>query len=78
MEFELTQDEIKAIRELKALAKTFPKSLWLFAASGSLHIMRTKPDGSRAMYEDNSSGIGVNRDYIVETIQGIEVDGGDW
>jgi hypothetical protein len=78
MEFDLTQDEIKSIRKLKALAKTWPDSLWLFAANGSLHVMRTKPDGSRATLKDDSIGIGMDQDYIVETIHGISVDGGDW
>ena len=68
----LTPSEEKAIKRLKALAKTWPKSLWLFSASGSLCVMKNDEDGNRCLRGD-----GVDSDACVATID-IPNDGGDW
>lgn len=69
----LTQEEKRAIASLRRLAKNWPKTLWLFSASGSLVVMRYK-DGQHAT---NWHG-GMDQDYAVTIIQGIDNDGGDW
>lgn len=70
---ELTPEEKRAIAGLKRIAKKWPKTLWLFSASGTLCVMRTDDDGERA----HTRGAGVDPDFVVETIQ-IPNDGGDW
>jgi hypothetical protein len=72
LDIKLTKEEETAIAELKRLAKRWPKSLWLFSASGTLNVMQ-KVDQER-MY---TYGTKVNPDYIVTTIK-IDNDGGDW
>jgi hypothetical protein len=77
-EFQLSQSERGAIQQLKALARTWPKSLWLYSASGSLCVMR-KVNGNRVMNTKSGGvGLGFDSDYIVEQINGIDNDGGDW
>lgn len=68
----LWPEESKAVRRLKKLAKEWPKSLWLWSASGTLYIMKKDENGEVAM-----DGEGVHRDYIVDSVE-IENDGGDW
>lgn len=68
-----TPEERRAIASLKRLAKRWPKSLWLFSTSGSLHVMRRGPDGGHA----HKSHGGVDPDYVLATID-IPNDGGDW
>lgn len=70
---EPTPEERKAIRTLKRIAKTWPKSLWLFSASGSLHVMQADRDGSHVHTRDG----GIDPDYLLDTIN-IPNDGGDW
>jgi hypothetical protein len=70
----LTVEEKKAIAELKKLAPKWPKSLWLYSASGSLHVMKLNENGEHAMTIDG----GADSEYIVESIRGIDNDGGDW
>lgn len=71
----LTSDEARAIRSLKRLAKRWPKSLYLFSASGTLLVVHA---------DENSGGLphtrdgAVDQDYIVDTIEGIPNDGGDF
>lgn len=72
----LSKEEQNAISSLKRLAKRWPKSLWLFSASGSLHVMQKDSEGRRKMLA--RIGTGVDQEYIVETIRGIDNDGGDW
>lgn len=71
---EPTPEEKRAIATLKRLAKRWPKSLWLFSASGTLCVMRALPDGDFAHTRDD----GVDPNYVLETITGIPNDGGDW
>jgi hypothetical protein len=77
-EVELTAQEKAAIGALKALARKWPKSLWLFSGSGSLCVMRAGEDGSPVHTGTGASG-GLDPDYVVETIgDRIPNDGGDW
>jgi len=69
----ITDEEKKAIRALKQVAKKWPKSLWLFSASGNLCVMKKGPDGNMVM----TPGGGVDQLYIVGKID-ISNDGGDW
>jgi hypothetical protein len=69
---EKTQEEEKAIAALKALAKKWPKTLWLFSASGTLSVMKKK-NGEHVL----TPGGGMDPDFLVDTVD-IENDGGDW
>jgi hypothetical protein len=68
-----TKDEQRAIDALHRLAKRWPKTLWLYSASGDLCVMRLGEDGLRVFAE----GV-FDPDYLVDTIAGIPNDGGDW
>lgn len=68
----ITPEEKRAIAALQKLAKTWPKSLWLFSASGSLCVMQNDENGERRLRGD-----GVDDDAIVALIN-IPNDGGDW
>jgi len=71
---DLTLAEQKAIQALKRLAKKWPKSLWLFSASGTLNVMRSGPKGEQV---HTSGHGGIDPDYSVTTVN-IPNDGGDW
>lgn len=68
-----TPEEKRAIAALKRLAKTWPKSLWLFSASGSLCVMQKGEDGDRVRLPCGGADPAAN----LATIN-IENDGGDW
>lgn len=75
---ELTHEERLAISALKRLAKRWPKSLWLYSASG-LHVMLTGPNGQHMTGGGSSGGpAAIDPDYLVQTIDGIDTSGGDW
>lgn len=74
MDIEPTEAERKAIAALKRLAKKWPKSLWLFSASGSLLVMRARQDGRHALDKFGS----VDHEYTLDQIHGISNDGGDF
>lgn len=69
----LNSDERKAINALKALAKNWPDSLWLFSGGGSLCVMKKDAAGDRVM----SATGGYGETAVVATIE-IENDGGDF
>lgn len=69
------REEQAAIDALKRVAKIWPKSLWLYSASGTLCVMKKK-SGKRAMVGFRKSP-GFDQDYIVDEVN-IENDGGDW
>lgn len=73
MSGKLTDNELAAIRSLKQLEKSWPGSLWLFAASGTLSVMRTDLDGNRVV----TAGGGFDESYCVATVI-LPSDGGDW
>lgn len=62
---ELTQDERRAIRSLERVAKTWPKSLLLFAGGTGLTVRKPVPG---KFYDDS---------FVVADIPGIPCDGGD-
>jgi len=61
------------IERLDALAFTWPKGVWLYAADSILYLMRDGADGKHAVTERG----GVDPDYII-THFNIPSDGGDW
>lgn len=69
----LSAAEKKAIADMKALARRWPKSLWLFSANGTLHVMRSGPRGEHIHTDDD----GVDPDYAITSVE-IPNDGGDW
>ena len=71
---ELTKEETNAIASLRRLANRWPDGLWLFSASGALCVMRAGENGEHVMTDDG----GVDPDYIITQILGIDNDGGDW
>ena len=71
--FELTKEEVKAIKAIKKAAKIWPESLWLFSGDGTLHVMRCDEDGEHIHI--NSGGI--DSDYCITTVD-IDNDGGGW
>ena len=71
--YQLTKEEKRAINQLKRIEKTFPDSLWLFSASGTLCVMKKDEDNKR-VYDSTGT---VDRHYVVDCID-IENEGGDW
>ncbi len=69
----------RLVRTLRELEKTWPSDVWLFAASGGLHLMQ-KQNGKRAMIplDGGAKGGGADPQQIIATFGGIECDGGDW
>lgn len=71
----LTKDEKIAIKQLEDLSKIWPKSLWLWSASGQLCVMK---------YSLSEMGDGMNTHGSVDhkgqvrQIKNIPNDGGDW
>ena len=70
----LNKEEQTAIRRLKAVAKIWPKSLWLFSASGTLCVMQKDENGNIGITDNGA----MDSDYIVDYIRNIPNDGGDW
>lgn len=73
-EVDLTPEEKRAISRLKSLAKVWPKSLWLFSASGTLLIMRYGENGIEVMTD---SGV-FDHEYALSECIDIPNDGGDF
>jgi len=63
----------RLVRRLRQLEKEWPEGYWLFAASGTLCLMREKSDGRAT----GAHG-GMDPDDIVASFDGIPNDGGDW
>ncbi|MCK5613123.1 hypothetical protein KAR91_65220 [Candidatus Pacearchaeota archaeon] len=74
MEFDLTEEEEKAIRALKRAEKIWPESLWLYSGNGTLHVMRSGENGEQ-VHRDGFDGI--DPDYCITSVD-IQNDGGDW
>lgn len=79
---DLTPEERAAVQALKRLAKKWPKSLWLFSASGTLHVMKRAPDGGQETRKNMNDAYAYGKDVFdqkasVGTID-IPNDGGDW
>jgi len=60
---------------LKRLENKWPKTLWLFSASGTLYVMKKDAEGEKAHHPGLEGG--VDQAFIAATIE-IENDGGDW
>ncbi len=69
-----TKKELEWIEDFKKLAKRCPKKIWLFSASGTLHVMKVPKDGNEM---NDGVGGGVNADNSIDTVD-ISNDGGDW
>jgi hypothetical protein len=77
---ELKPKEIRLTNRLKKLANDWNKDgkrLWLFSASGTLHVMLDECKGNPHPRMTSLNGGGVNPDNIVCYIP-IANDGGDW
>jgi hypothetical protein len=77
---ECTPEEDKLIDSSKRLAKKWEKDgnrLWLYSASGSLHVMMHGDTEDNPTPEFTKSN-GSNIDNSITTIDGIKNDGGDW
>lgn len=74
MNIELTKEEQNAIHSLERLAKRWPKTLWLFSASGTLEVYKLRGEGEQVHVSNGS----VDPNYCVTTIHGIPNDGGDY
>ena len=68
----LSDAERKAIMSLHRLAKRWPKTLTLVSMGGTLHVIRT--GDSRFGAERNVE----RAEAVIQTIDGIPSDGGDW
>lgn len=74
-----TREEQKAIDSLNRIGKKWPKTLWLFSASGTLCVMRKGENGEQVTTDiGKHGGGGMDQDYVLATIPGIQNDGGDW
>lgn len=80
---ELTKHEVSCVRALKRLAKRWDKEknrLWLFSASGILHVMMEEDESNPVSEIKENAGYGSggindqNRICIID----IPNDGGDW
>ena len=77
---ECTPEEDKLIDSLKRLAKKWKRDgerLWLYSASGSLHVMMQGDTKKNPTPEFTQYG-SCNIENSVTTIDGISNDGGGW
>lgn len=59
---------------LQSLNDNWNPAYWIWAGAGTLYLMRYDKNGKTAMLPDG----GVDSDYIIETYEKIDIDGGDW
>jgi hypothetical protein len=71
---DLTPEEAKAIRALQRLARSWPRSLTLISMGGGLHVMHT----GDPRFDGDKNSSAERGEVVLETIQGIPSDGGDW
>lgn len=77
---ECTEEECKLIDSFKRLAKKWKKDgkrLWIYSASGTLHVMMFGDTEDNPTPDFTKSG-GSNIENSITTIDGIPNDGGDW
>lgn len=77
---ECTPEECKLIDSLNRLAKKwkrYGKRLWLYSGSGTLYVMM-KGETKDNPYPEFTNDGGCNKDNVIDIIQGITNDGGDW
>ena len=77
MKASVSADEKRAIASLNRVAKKWPKSLWLFSASGTLWVMKCGADGKPVMTPTRIGDGGTDPAYCITKID-IPNDGGDW
>lgn len=70
---DLSREEVRAIAALQRLAKRWPQTLWIFAGSGRLVVLKVDANGQRAVTARGS----VDQAFIVGAAN-IPSDGGDW
>lgn len=70
------EDTKKWIRKLKRVLKNHSMEIWLYAASGGLHVMAYGKGGDAVLINE----FAVDPDYIISDVGviGFEIDGGDW
>jgi len=76
-EVPLSREERLAIAALRRLASRWPRSLWLFSASGDLCVMRRGEQGDRVLVAQDEPGASMDQTYVVTSID-VPNDGGDW
>jgi hypothetical protein len=69
----MSTEERKVIAALVKLSQSWPASLWLFAANGTLNVMQADTDGTRVMLPSQGYDPACQ---IIEV--DIPCDGGDW
>jgi hypothetical protein len=69
----VTNKEQKAINALKRISKSWPSTIWIFAADNSLNIMKK---GECNDYVRDENGI-IDQRYVIDNAD-IPSDGGDW
>lgn len=77
---ECTEEECKLIDSFKRLAKKWKKDgkrLWIYSASGTLHVMMHGDTNYNPTPEFTQYG-GSNIENSITIIDGIPNDGGDW
>lgn len=73
-----SQQEKALLKSIQRTVDKMPNGYWLFAASGTLWLMRPDKDGNRAIVPVNgSSGGQMDQNYCVGEIK-CSCDGGDW
>ena len=75
---EPTPEELKWFKRIERVIKDMPDSVWLFANSAGLSMMRKDAHGHHATIEMYGPvGGGMDHDYLLESID-CNIDGGDW
>ncbi len=69
-----TKAEKEFERRLRCVIADAPDGVWIFAAQGTLNIMRYGKDGKRVLTENGC----MSQTHIVGFAGGVEIDGGDW
>jgi len=74
----LTKKQIKQVKALQKLAKDWDDSIWIYAAAGTLYVMLEGGTEQNPNPKLTKHGGGVNQANIIEAIDNIQSDGGDW
>lgn len=80
----LTDHEESCVKALKRLVNKWnkePNRLWLFSASGTLHVMMKECETNQISELTGDAfygGGGVNPENVVWSTRDIQNDGGDW
>lgn len=67
--------QLKGIQSaLQDLNDNWNPTYWIWVGAGTVYLMRHDKNGKRAMLPSG----GVDPDYIAESFDKIDADGGDW